>query len=95
MIEQSLLAIEDEEFVSACHDCASLEAIRQQLGLTPEATDARRHERHQREQEAERRRRTFDVAGTPFEVGTTSGVVAPLWLRAKSAYGGGRGMFRA
>ena len=23
------------------------------------------------------------------------GVVAPLWLRAKSAYGGGRGMFRA
>ena len=25
----------------------------------------------------------------------TSGVVAPLWLRAKSAYGGGRGMFRA
>ena len=72
LIEQSLLAIEDEEFVSACHDCASLEAIRQQLGLTPEATDARRHERHQREQEAERRRRTFDVAGTPFEVGTTS-----------------------
>ena len=24
-----------------------------------------------------------------------AGVVAPLWLRAKSAYGGGRGMFRA
>ena len=23
------------------------------------------------------------------------GVVAPLWLRAQSAYGGGRGMFRA
>ena len=23
----------------------------------------------------------------------SSGVVAPLWLRAKSAYGGGRGMF--
>ena len=26
---------------------------------------------------------------------TMLGVVAPLWLRAKSAYGGGRGMFRA
>ena len=24
---------------------------------------------------------------------TLTGVVAPLWLRAKSAYGGGRGMF--
>ena len=49
----------------------SLESIRQQLGLTPEATELRRRERREQEREAERRRRTFDVAGTPFEVGTT------------------------
>ena len=72
LIEQSLRAIMDDEFVAACEGCVSLEAIRRQLGLTPEAAEARRRERHQQEQEAARRRRTFDVAGTPFEVGTTS-----------------------
>ena len=30
-----------------------------------------------------------------IEIRDQNGVVAPLWLRAKSAYGGGRGMFRA
>ena len=72
LLAQSLQAIEDDEFVTACSGCVSLEAIRQQLGLTPEATEARRQERHRREQEAARQRRTFDVVGTPFEVGTTS-----------------------
>ena len=72
LIEQSLHAIGDDEFRIACDGCASLEAIRQQLGLTPEATEGRRLERREQEQEAERRRRTFDVAGKPFEVGTTN-----------------------
>ena len=31
------------------------------------------------------------IRGSQFSY--KSGVVAPLWLRAKSAYGGGRGMF--
>ena len=72
LIEQSLRTIGDDEFGTACHGCVNLEAIRQQLGLTPEATELRRRERREQEQEAERRRRTFDIAGTPFEVGTTS-----------------------
>ena len=72
LIEQSLRAIGDDEFSTACDGCVSLEAIRQQLGLTPEATEAQRRERREQEQEAERQRRTFDVVGTPFEVGTTS-----------------------
>ena len=72
LIEQSLRAIGDDEFSTACDGCVSLEGIRQQLGLTREAADARRRERREQKQEAERRRRTFDVAGTPFEVGTTS-----------------------
>ena len=72
MIERSLHTIEDDEFLAACHGCASIGAIRQQLGLTPEATEARHRERQRQKQEAERRQRTFDVAGSPFEVGTAS-----------------------
>ena len=72
LIEQSLRAIGDDEFGTACDGCVSLESIRQQLGLTPEATELRHRQRREQEQEAERRRRTFDVAGTPFEVGTAS-----------------------
>ncbi len=72
LIEQSLHAIGDDEFGIACKGCESLEAIRQQLGLTPEATEVRSRQRREQEQEVERRRRTFDVAGTAFEVGTAS-----------------------
>ena len=72
LIEESLRTIGDDEFGPACDGCVSLESIRQKLELTPEATELRRHKRRELEQEAERRRRTFDVAGTPFEVGTTS-----------------------
>ena len=72
LIEESLRIIGDDVFGTACDGCVSLELIRQQLGLTPEATELRRRERREQEREAERRRRTFDVAGTPFEVGTTS-----------------------
>jgi len=72
LIERSVRAIGSDEFSNACNGCVSLEAIRQQLGLTPEAVDARRRERREQLQEAERQRRTFDVAGTPFEIGTTT-----------------------
>ena len=72
LLEQSLGIIGDAEFVGACNDCASLNEIRERLGLDPKALDARRRERLRGKQEAERQRRTFDVAGTPFEVGTSS-----------------------
>ena len=72
LIEESLRAIDDEGFNTACDGCASLQAVREQLDLTPEATEIRRRERREQEQEADRQRRTFDVAGRPFEVGATS-----------------------
>ena len=34
-----------------------------------------------------------DLIARVLDIPTKRGVVAPLWLRAKSAYGGGRGMF--
>ena len=37
----------------------------------------------------------FETYGYRRVSAALRGVVAPLWLRAKSAYGGGRGMFRA
>ena len=72
LFDRALATIDDAEFVNACNGCGSLEAIRQRLGLTPKDIDTERLAGHQRQQEAERRRRTFDVAGAPFEVGTTS-----------------------
>lgn len=72
LLEQALDVIDDAEFVTACDGCASLDEIRQRLELDSEVVDARRQERLRREREAERQRRTFEVAGSPFEVGGAS-----------------------
>lgn len=69
LLGTALAIIDDEEFTDACADCSTLDAIRQRLDLDPKAVAARREERCRREQEAERKRRTFTVAAAPFEVG--------------------------
>ena len=72
LLKKALEIIDDKEFTDACDDCSTSDAIRQRLDLTPDAVERRRRERRRREQEAERTRRTFDVAGVPFEVGGES-----------------------
>ena len=72
LLARALCVIDDAEFVSACNGCKSLNEIRERLGLDPEVIDARRQERLRGEREAERQRRTFNVADASFEVGTTS-----------------------
>ena len=72
LLERSLHIVDDPEFVSACGDCASVDEIRERLGLDQKIIDARRQERLRRKMEAERQRRTFEVAGKPFEVGAMS-----------------------
>ena len=72
LLERALSIIDAEDFIKACGGCTSLDDMRQRLELTPENIHARRQERLQRNREEERRRRTFDVAGAPFEVGTES-----------------------
>ena len=72
LLEQALHVIDDAEFSSACAGCVNLQDVRERLGLNPDVIDARRRERLRREQEVARQRRTFDVAGTPFEVGGTA-----------------------
>jgi hypothetical protein len=72
LLERALRIIDDPEFMAACGGCTTPEGIQQRLGLDPEVVDAHRAERLQKQGEAERKRRTFDVAGAPFEVGTAS-----------------------
>ena len=82
LLERALRLIDDEEFIKACGGCASLDAIRQRLELTPESIQALRQDRLLRDREERRRQQTFDVAGDPFEVGTES--YGDLFGRLKS-----------
>ena len=72
LLEHALRIIGDDEFAEACDGCASLDEIRNRLDLDPEIINAQRQERLHNQREAERKQRTFDVAGFSFEVGTTS-----------------------
>ena len=72
LLEQALRIIGDNEFAEACDGCASPGDIRERLDLDPEIIHERRQERLRKKREAERKRRTFDVAGFSFEVGTTN-----------------------
>lgn len=72
LLERALRIIDDEKFIKACDGCTNLADISQRLKLTPENIHAHHQERLRRDQEKKRRRRTFDVAGAPFEVGTAS-----------------------
>ena len=69
LLKMALEVLDDQGFTSACDGCATLDAIRSRLNLTSKAVEARREARRAREREAERARRTFVVAGEPFEVG--------------------------
>ena len=69
---RSLGIIADSQFMAACHGCASLDEVRDRLGLDRQVIEARRRQRREQQREAERQRRTFDVAGSPFEFGTAS-----------------------
>ena len=72
LLPRALHCMGKTAFTEASAGCASLGDIRNRLALDPEAVAARRRERQEREREIERQRRTFDVAGIPFEVGTTN-----------------------
>ena len=72
LLDQSLHIIADSPFTAACGGCTSLKEIRDSLGLDNKAVEARRRQRQEQRRKAERQRRTFDVAGIPFEFGTAS-----------------------
>ncbi len=72
LVNRALRVLGDAAFLAACDGCATLDEIRDRLGIDPAVVDARRQERLRREREAERQRRTFNVAGAPFEVGAAN-----------------------
>ena len=72
LLHRAFHSVDDSEFVDAYDGCASLDEVRDRLGLDREAIAAQRRERRQQQREIARQRRTLDVAGVPFEVGTTS-----------------------
>ena len=72
LLERALRIIDDAEFISACAGCVSVDDIRARLGLNPEDIDEQRRARLRLERETARQRRTFEVAGAPFEVGGTT-----------------------
>lgn len=69
LLEVALQAPFDQSFKDACSGCSTLDAIQDKLDLTPQSIEKRYKERLDQRREAERRRRTYDVAGHPFEVG--------------------------
>ncbi len=72
LLELALRIIDDAEFITACAGCVSVDDIRARLGLNPEDIDEQRRARLRLERETARQRRTFEVAGAPFEVGGTT-----------------------
>ena len=69
LLKTALDLLDDRKFTTACDGCLTPAAIRQRLHLEPEEVEAGREKRRLREQEERRKRRTFDVAGVPFEIG--------------------------
>ena len=72
LLDRALCLIGNASFISACDGCASLDDVRKRLDLDPGIIHERRLDRLEGRREAERRQRTFDVAGFPFEVGASS-----------------------
>lgn len=70
LIEKSHRILSDPVFQTACEGCSTLGEIRDHLGIDAAKVESNRKERLKFEQEAERKCRTFEVAGSSFEVGT-------------------------
>ena len=71
LLAVALEQIDDEAFADACAGCSTLDEVRRQLDLTPEAIEERREERVDRERAAIRQKRVHIVAGQPFEIGAS------------------------
>ncbi len=65
---RALRAIDDADFRTQCEGCTTLEDALSKLGLSPEAVEDARRKRRERRRRAEQAKRTFDIAGRPFEV---------------------------
>ena len=72
LLQRALLKVGSPEFCAAAKGCRGLEDLRTQLALSVNAVESHRGKRAQEKVEVERKKRTFDVAGSSFEIGTDS-----------------------
>ena len=71
LLAMAVQRLGDGAFKDACAECLTLDAVRRHLDLTPQAIEKRRLALVARQHEEIRQRRTHDVAGQPFELGTS------------------------
>ncbi len=69
VFEQALEALDDAEFSRRCDGCRAVDEARAKLGVTSQVVEQVRRKRLERQREEERAKRTFTIAGRPFEVG--------------------------
>ena len=68
VFEQALEAVDDAEFIRQCNGCRAVDEARAKLGVTSQVVEQARRKRLERQREEERAKRTFTIAGKPFEV---------------------------
>ncbi|MDE0257254.1 MAG: DUF3883 domain-containing protein [Gammaproteobacteria bacterium] len=69
LLERAKLAVADGDFWVAVKECATMEQMRERLGITLEDLERTKGRRVQQDAEKERQARTVEVAGEPFEIG--------------------------
>lgn len=68
IFKQAIEVVNDAEFRAQCDRGRTVDEARATLGVTPRAIEQARRKRRARQRKAERAKRTFPVAGKPFEV---------------------------
>jgi len=72
LFRRALELLGDTVFTTACAGCNHIDDVSAHLGLDPNSVAARRRQRTDDTRKAERQRRTFKVAGEPFELGVSN-----------------------
>ena len=82
LFNRALQATGNPQFLDACAGCTTIEEVRETLDIPGETLERTRKERLRQARKEERKQRTFDVAGRPYEVGGTE-TYAALFARLK------------
>ena len=69
LFESAKQVVADDDFRDRIGQCATIEEILDTLGLTCKDLEEARRKHEERDADAERKKRTVEVAGEPFEIG--------------------------
>lgn len=68
IFKRALEATDDPKFIKQCDECRSIHEARAKLKVTPEVVERVRRKRRERQLEEQRKQKTEEIAGKPFEV---------------------------